>query len=325
MRMKNFIIGFIPCIYACQNTNGSSKVRSCEEKEDWTSEEDEKLKQLVREHGDNWEAIAAEIGSHSSLDCFLRWCSLRAGISTATNSTTKSNDNDILKQILSGSWKPEEDDLLIQFVLENGPIRWNKIAKQLDRPAKQCRERWSNHLNPKRNPNNWSEEEDLSLIRMVENIGYKWDKISKVLPGRTMIECKNRWDSTFAKKKYFWTTDEENVLKKWAPCHYTYKDVTWGYIALQLPGRTGRACKEHWKQYLRSKNLYPIPYGGIYPTLIVPGIKDNANSTQSNKVLEKPKLQLSLPEVHTFEKNTGALINHELDNPSDFFGTDNKN
>ena len=44
---------------------------------------------------------------------------------------------------------------------------WNDISNQIGgRTAKQCRERWQNHLDPLLKFGNWSAEEDTLLIRV---------------------------------------------------------------------------------------------------------------------------------------------------------------
>jgi Myb-like DNA-binding domain len=47
-----------------------------------------------------------------------------------------------------GRWTAEEDGRLIRLMAQ-GFASWSKLAKQMPgRSSKQCRERWSNHLDP---------------------------------------------------------------------------------------------------------------------------------------------------------------------------------
>ena len=47
------------------------------------------------------------------------------------------------------TWKVEEDSKLISLVNQHGTLDWRHIASEMEcRDAKQCRERWMNHLDP---------------------------------------------------------------------------------------------------------------------------------------------------------------------------------
>ena len=71
---------------------------------------------------------------------------------------------------------------------------WTIIANEIDgRTAKQCRERWCNHLDPSIIKGNWTEEEDALILQRQKEMGNKWSKISKMLLGRTENAVKVRW------------------------------------------------------------------------------------------------------------------------------------
>ncbi|CAG8461448.1 8454_t:CDS:2 [Ambispora leptoticha] len=58
-------------------------------------------------------------------------------------------DNDNNDKI-KGSWSKEEDDLLLELIGKIGHKNWKAIGnKHGRRNGKQCRERWTNHLDPK--------------------------------------------------------------------------------------------------------------------------------------------------------------------------------
>lgn len=50
--------------------------------------------------------------------------------------------------LCKGPWSMEEDALLVQLYYR-GFRNWGEVAEKVEgRNAKQCRERWNNHLNP---------------------------------------------------------------------------------------------------------------------------------------------------------------------------------
>lgn len=66
-------------------------------------------------------------------------------------------------------------------LIREGVTKWTIIAEHIPgRTAKQCRERWSNHLDPNVNKGEWTPEEDKTIIQGHRQCGNRWSVIAKV-------------------------------------------------------------------------------------------------------------------------------------------------
>lgn len=153
----------------------------------WTKQEDEKLCLAVKSVGPHdWKRIAEQhLAGHgrSDVQCLHRWQKvLRAGL-------------------VKGAFTEEEDKIIIECMREGG-LTWMQIAERIPgRIGKQCRERWTNHLDPNLKKGGWTHEEDTILAEAQQRWGNAWTKIAKLLPGRAENAVKNRWNSAFRRKK----------------------------------------------------------------------------------------------------------------------------
>ena len=158
----------------------------------WTKAEDEQLRLAVQELGEkHWTAIAVRVPARTPIQCLHRWTkTLKPGL-------------------VKGPWNRQEDEQMIAWVQLHGTNDWGGCSAQVSgRSAKQCRERWTNTLDPNIKKGFWSEEEDEVIFREYRARGPKWTEIAKLLPGRPENAIKNRFYSTIRKVKPLETIDD---------------------------------------------------------------------------------------------------------------------
>ena len=97
------------------------------------------------------------------------------------------------RKIRLGPWQEEEDQILMQWVEENGPYNWSRCAKKIkERTGKQCRERWKNNLCSDIKKGRWTSEENLLILKLYDKFN-SWKKIIPLFPKRTENAIKNRF------------------------------------------------------------------------------------------------------------------------------------
>ncbi|KAL2823141.1 Homeodomain-like protein [Aspergillus cavernicola] len=101
-----------------------------------------------------------------------------------------------------GPWVPEEDQLLLQLVREQGPNNWVRISQHMHyRSPKQCRERFHQNLKPSLNREPISADEGLMIERMVGEMGKCWAEIARRLGNRSDNAVKNWWNGSMNRKR----------------------------------------------------------------------------------------------------------------------------
>jgi hypothetical protein len=168
-------------------------------------------------------------------------------------------------------WTPEEDAKLTSAVTntlkkkrgKEYKLDWFAISAWVPgRTRVQCRDRWHTFLLSNIDPTTartrtgkWTSDEDTKLKNAVRTHGSKnWVAIAALVPGRTRIQCNDRWreaylsniDPTTARTGE-WTSDEDTKLKNAVQTHGGKK---WVAIAALVPGRTRNMCYSRWYNFL---------------------------------------------------------------------------
>jgi hypothetical protein len=105
-----------------------SAATSCPPRRIWTLEEDGKLAEAVKKHGNDWVAAAAMVPGRTRHQCHQRW-------TRSLDSSRKGKKSD--------NWKPEEDGKLVEAVKKHGND-WVAVAAVVPgRTNYQCYKRWT--------------------------------------------------------------------------------------------------------------------------------------------------------------------------------------
>ena len=116
-------------------------------------------------------------------------------------------------ELKKGQWSYQEDRLLKQWVKLNGPKNWEACGRFIHgRKGKQCREHWSNCLNPELKKGDWTPEEDFLIMFFYEKCKGSWKKIIPLFNGRIENSIKNRFYSRL--RKYATKNIEKSQKRK---------------------------------------------------------------------------------------------------------------
>ncbi|XP_068105331.1 snRNA-activating protein complex subunit 4 isoform X2 [Hyperolius riggenbachi] len=207
-------------------------------KEDWSKEEIEKLQEIANKHNfTHWNEIAEELGTNRAAFQCLRTYLLNS------------------KGFKRREFSKEEDEMLTHFVQRmriGDHIPYNKISYFMEgRDGLQLLFRWSKSLDPNIKKGPWTKEEDEWLLRAVEKYGEKeWYKIRWEVPGRSDIQCRERYVKALHKdvKKGRWSQEESKQLLELTAKYGVGK---WAKVSREIPHRTGSQCHSRWKNIHR--------------------------------------------------------------------------
>jgi hypothetical protein len=201
----------------------------------WTPEEDAKLIDSVKIFGKDWLAAADRVSGRTNIQCYHRWV-------------------DCLDPLVDRGprqkWTPVQDTLLASAIKKHGK-RWVEIAKLVPgRNNRQCRLRWADNLGPNinRTIGKWIAEEDAMIIDAVKKCGNDWVAVAALVPGRTNVQCRERWvecldpDKGKNGRTGKWTAEEDAKLTDAKEKH----GDDWATVAALVSSRTTVQCRKRW-------------------------------------------------------------------------------
>ncbi|KAJ0980441.1 hypothetical protein J5N97_008696 [Dioscorea zingiberensis] len=200
----------------------------------WTKLEDKKLLFIIQERGlYNWIDIAIALGTQRTpFQCLARY------------------QRSLNPHILRKDWTEEEDAMLRAAVENFGDNNWQMVSSTLEgRTGPQCSNRWRKSILPERKVGRWSVDEDKRLKVAVMLFGAKnWNKIARFAPGRTQVQCRERWLNCLDPSLNLeaWTAEEDAKLLDAINMH----GYCWSRVANCVPPRTDSQCRRRWKVLL---------------------------------------------------------------------------
>ncbi|EGC34750.1 hypothetical protein DICPUDRAFT_55593 [Dictyostelium purpureum] len=173
----------------------------------------------------------------------------------------------------STKWNPQEDEVLIKLIEENGTKDWSIIAEGLNtgKDRNDCRFRWHKynivHVGITHGKH-WTAEEDALLLKLVNEFGAKdWNKIAEYIPGRDKNQVNGRWHSYLKIKtgsplaprkipRKVWTAEEDEELTNLV--HLSSWGKNWVIISEKMNEKfntetSKEACSRRWNTHLKSK------------------------------------------------------------------------
>jgi hypothetical protein len=221
----------------------------------WTSEEDAKLTSAVtntskKKYGKgyktDWGAVAVIVPSRTQMQCMRRW---KETLDPSIDRVSRHK----------GKWAEDEDSKLRDAVKTYGAKDWVAVAALVPgRTEQQCRDKWKHGVDSSIDETagrtgKWAEDEDSKLKDAVNMHGGKnWGAVAALIPGRTKIQCRQRWHDALdlsigASRRKKFTVDEDIKLKA---AVQTHGGKNWDAIAALVPGRTKIQCWHRWRYAL---------------------------------------------------------------------------
>jgi hypothetical protein len=99
-----------------------------------------------------------------------------------------------MKDVSMIYFSQDDDFRLAALVAMYGSSNWSQISRlMMNKNERQCKERWTNYMNPSVKKDGFTEEENTELVGKVSEKGFRWKAISKDFEGRTEAMIKNQY------------------------------------------------------------------------------------------------------------------------------------
>lgn len=196
------------------------------------TEDKEIINFATENEGHNWIEISEKL-DRTPFQCFKRY------------------QRSLNTKMLKSRWTEEEDKMLIDAIKLYGEKNWQQISNCLEgRTGQQCLHRWMKTLDPNIKRGRWTYEEDQRLTMAYHAYhseeSSNWIKIKEHVPGRTDVQCRERWCNILNPdlKNTPWTKEEDDLLKRTIEERGAGK---WSQISEILYPRTDNQCWRRWK------------------------------------------------------------------------------
>jgi len=208
---------------------------------------------------DFWEGVSRHMDprTRTAAECRARWEQVDdVRLSPFSEQDTSQTRKNV-------AFDDAEQMLLESLVEQYGGHEWEKVAAEMSetlgqrrRSAMACMRAYKTMLNARQAGGDgkrrvWSEDENIKLQAAVAELGSSnWQLVSDRIGFATPNQCLQRWRYSLnpSMKKGKWTLEEDRLLI--AACHQLGPKPRWCDVAMAVPGRTDRQCRERFRNRL---------------------------------------------------------------------------
>ncbi|KAH9616792.1 hypothetical protein KSS87_017192 [Heliosperma pusillum] len=289
----------------------------------WTDDEDAHLSSAVELYGEsNWQAVASMLEGRTGPQCSnslpgtglyitssrasARFIFARPGLAIKKQGPDRPATQwvGIVPDQTSPAWASFSAmpwAAGTQAVLPIGPAHCTPL--QIRVVLVDCK-LWKKTLNPARQKvGRWDGDEDKRLKVAAILFRRSWHRIAQFVPGRTQVQCRERWVNNLNPSLNLceWTEEEDMKLKEAIAQH----GYCWAKVATCIPMRTDNHCLRRWK------SLYPHEFPLIQAARSMQKVAliSNFVDREEERPTLGPKDFVSLPIEDSTDKNGNGKQN----------------